>query len=95
MCGFCNYRLAELYDILSDVLETLNPKGIPRTSALASLHRTYPVFAGIHLFLFASLNSVHFHGAFLNRIFISSPLGVYYSHGRAKDALYITSYKLN
>lgn len=58
-------------NILSDVLETLNPEGIPRTrrDSCTSRHHMHPVFAGLHPLLLASLNSVHFHGAFINGIF--------------------------
>lgn len=57
--------------VLSDVLEMLSPEGIPRTSrgSCTSRRHMHPVFAGLLPLLFASLNSVRFHGAFINGIF--------------------------
>lgn len=59
--------------------DTESKKGIPRTRKVPAPHCPTPcsAFTGLCGVLSASLDSVHFHGAFLNRIFLSSPLGVH------------------
>lgn len=64
-----------MYNILSDVSyghqiqkESKDKEGSLR---FAALHAA--VSAGLHPFLCASLNSMHFHGTFISRMFVSAP----------------------
>ena len=72
--------LGWMYNILSDVLETLNPEGIPRTrkGSCASLHHMYPVFAGPHPFLLPPLTQCIFMVLLSTECF-DSPSVLHYS----------------